>query len=1039
MNITELSVKRPTAVIVLVALLVGLGLLGYTSMGADLFPRANTPIMAIQTTYVGASAEEVEKDVIKPIEDAISGISGIDSIHSTAGEGYGYSVLQFSMSTDPNTAVIDVQKAVDGIADELPEDSSRPVIHKYDINDAPILTLSVAGSQSYEELYREADRIKQAIEKLPGVGNVIMRGAYEKELSVTLDKTALEFYGIDVSTVIAKLRAENLNIPAGQIEQAAGKKTVRLLGEFESLDEIRNLRIPLSSGGNVRMDDISDIQLQYPDPEDIVRLDRKPSIGLLVKKQSDANIVATANKVKSELEVLQKTLASGTKLVIAQDSTYFINSSLNETERNLVEGIITTAIVLYLFLRSWRSSLIVLVAIPTSLISTFFVMYVLNFTFNIVSLTALALCVGILVDDSIVVLENISRHIAMGKDHKTAAIDGRAEIGLAAVALTLSDVVVFAPIAFMTDLVGQFFRQFGLTVVFATLFSLFVSFTLTPMLASRIYKKNGGTGAASAEKKEKAGIFSRLFDTRIKPAYAGFLIWCLDNRWKIISIVTAGIVATAALIPLGIIDAEFLPKFDQNKLNISLSLTPGSSLEKTDIKTKLVEEHLQAMPEVKNFFTIVGADGNGAEAEININLVDRNSRKKRVSQLAMELRDWGQTIPGISFSVSEPSIVDQTSVAGVKPVILNITGTDTEVLKALSHKVEDIVRSVSGTVDIDNSIRASQPEIKVKIDRLAASEYGISIAGLASTLRTAIAGTDAGVFRESGDEYDIVVRFNKEQVKTPADIGAIKVTGQGGLPVALSQISEIYLSDSPQEVLRLDRQKVVTISSNLEGRALSEANNEILEKLKELPLPYGYQIKLSGDQENMVDSFDALIKALIASIILIYMILIVLYESYLTPLIRMLSLPCGIIGALLALAITGKTLNIISLIGIIMLDGLASKNGTLLIDYANTLMDRGMTLREALLESGTTRLRPILMTSLTTIIGMMPLALSMGEGSEIKSGMAVTLVGGMITSTVLTPILLPVVYTLMDDLKKYMNSKHRKKDIVGGGAANETI
>lgn len=1039
MNITELSVKRPTAVIVLVALFIGLGILGYTSIGADLFPRANTPIMAIQTTYMGASAEEVEKDVIKPIEDAISGISGIDSIHSTAGEGYGYCVLQFSMSTDPNTALIDVQKAVDGIVDELPEDSSRPVIHKYDINDAPILTLSVAGSQSYQELYREADRIKQAVEKLPGVGNVTMRGAYEKELSVILDKTALEFYGIDVSTIITKLRAENLNIPAGQIEQSSGKKTVRLLGEFDNINEIRDLRIPLSSGGNVRLGDISDIQLRYPDTEDIVRLDRKPSIGILVKKQSDANIVATADTVKLELEALRETLASGTQLVIAQDSTYFINSSLNETERNLIEGIITTAIVLYLFLRNWRSSLIVLVAIPTSLISTFFVMYVLGFTFNIVSLTGLALCVGILVDDSIVVLENISRHIAMGKDHKTAAIEGRAEIGLAAVALTLCDVVVFAPIAFMTDLVGQFFRQFGLTVVFATLFSLFVSFTLTPMLASRIYKKDDGGVSSSAEKSEKQGLFSRLFDTRIKPAYTRFLIWCLDNRLKTISIVTAGIIASAALIPLGIIDAEFLPKFDQNKLNIKLSLSPGSSLEKTDAKTKLVEEHLQAMPEVKNFFTIVGGDGSSDEAEININLVDRNSRSKRVSQLAMELRDWGQTIPGISFSVSEPGIVDQTSISGVKPVILNITGTDTEVLKALSHKVEDIVRSVQGTVDIDNSIRASQPEIKVKIDRLAASEYGISIAGLASTLRTAITGTDAGVFRESGDEYEIVVSFDKEQVKTPADIGAIKVTGQGGRPVALSQISDIYLSDSPQEVLRLDRQKVVTISSNLEDRALSEANTEILEKLKELALPYGYQIKLSGDQENMVDSFDALIKALIASIILIYMILIVLYESYLTPLIRMLSLPCGIIGALLALAVTGKTLNIISLIGIIMLDGLASKNGTLLIDYAHTLMDRGMTLREALLESGTTRLRPILMTSLTTIIGMMPLAMSMSEGSEIKSGMAVTLVGGMVTSTILTPILLPVVYTFMDDWKNHIKSKGRKKTIVGGGAANETI
>lgn len=1039
MNITELSVKRPTAIIVLVALFIGLGIMGYMSIGADLFPSANTPIMAVQTTYAGASAEEIEKDIVKPIEDAVSGISGIDTVRSTAGEGYCYTILQFTMSTDANTAVIDVQKAVDGIIDKLPKDASRPVIHKYNINDEPILILSVAGSQAYEELYNEADRVKQAVEKLPGVGNVTLSGAYEKELSIKLDKTALEYYGIDVSTVISKLEAENMNIPAGQIKQAARDKTVRVMGEFQDINEVRDLRIPLSTGGTVRLDDISDIGLQYPDAEDMVRLNGKTSIGILIRKQSDANIVETANMVKKELDKLKGTLAPGTNLVIAQDSTYFINSSLRETKRNLVEGVITTAIVLFLFLRKWRSSLIVLIAIPTSLVSTFFAMYVLKFTFNIVSLTALALCVGILVDDSIVVLENIHRHIHMGKDYKRAAIDGRMEIGLAAVAITLCDVVVFAPIAFMTDLVGQFFRQFGLTVVFATLFSLFISFTLTPMLASRMYKKSGNIGKSEEAQSENPGKFSKFFDKYAKQAYRSFLVWSLNNRWKIVSVVVAGVLLSASLIPLGFIGAEFLPKFDQSKLNVSLSLTPGSSLQQTDEKTKLIEQHLKSMPEVKEFFTTIGGDGNAATAAININLVDKGQRKKGVSQLAKELRDWGKGITGISFSVSEPSIVGQTSIDGAKPIILNITGADTEVLKDISKKVEGIVKSVPGVVDVDNSIRASQPEIKVKIDRLAAAEYGISIASLASTLRTAIAGTEAGVFRQNGDEYDITVRFDKEQVKTPGDIGSIKVTGMSGRQIALSQIADIYQSDSPQEVLRLDRQNVVTVSANMQGRTLGDINGEITEKLKALDLPYGYQIELGGDQKNMNTSFDSLIKALIASIVLIYMILVVLYESYLTPLIRMLSLPCGIIGALIALALTGKSLNLISLIGIIMLDGLASKNGTLLIDYTNTLMKRGLPLREALLEAGTTRLRPILMTSITMIMGMMPLALSLGEGSEIKSGMAVALIGGLVTSTLLSPVLLPVVYTLMDDLKNRIHRKRSKNTNIDGGAANETI
>ena len=486
MNITELSVRRPTAILMGVALILGLGVVGYVNLGADLFPAVNTPIISIHSEYAGAGAEEVDKEVIKPIEDAVSGINGIDTIRSTSGTGFGYTILQFTMSTDLNSAVIDVQKALDGIMDRLPKDATRPVIAKYDLNSQPILIVSVTGSGTPEELSDEADRIRDDLESLPGVGNASVVGSQKKELQITVDRTAMEYYGVSPETLLAVVKAQNLDIPAGDIRQKARVLSVRLVGEFSGIEDVRNLRVPTSGGGSVRLSELAQVTLDYPETNTAVRLNTHPTIGIFVRKQSDANVVTTANAVKAELAALGPTLPPGTSVTVASDATLYINSSLAETRLNLVESIITTSLVLFLFLRRWRSSLIVLVAIPVSLVGTFFAMWALHFTLNVVSLMALGLCIGILVDDSIVILENIDRHIALGELPRAAAVNGRREIALAAVAITLCDVVVFAPIAFMTDIVGQFFREFGLTVVCATLLSLLVSFTVTPMMASRM-------------------------------------------------------------------------------------------------------------------------------------------------------------------------------------------------------------------------------------------------------------------------------------------------------------------------------------------------------------------------------------------------------------------------------------------------------------------------------------------------------------------------------------------------------------------------
>lgn len=1038
MNVTELAIRRPTAIIMLVILLLGLGVIGYMNLGVDLLPSGNTPIISITTTYPGAGAQEIEKDVVKPIEDSVAGLSGLDRIRSYAGDGYCYTILQFKMSVDTNTAVIDVQKALEGVSGKLPEDASRPVMRKFDVNQDPVLIMSVSGTGSYEELYNEADRIKRSVEKLQGVGNVSLQGVMKKELDIKVDKSLLEYYGVSLNTILAVLQAENINIPAGKVKQDTRDQTVRVLGEFQNENEIKDLHIPLAGGSSLRLAELADVSLRYPDESQKVRLDNKASISISVQKQNDANIVETADIVKSEVDKIRPTLPQGFNLVIASDSTTFINSSLSETKRNLVEGIITTSIVLFLFLRRWRSSLIVLIAIPTSVVATFFMMYVLGFTFNIVSLLGLTVCIGILVDDSVVVLENIHRHIQLGEDPRTAAIRGRMEIGMAAVAITLCDVVVFAPVAFMKDMVGQFFRQFGLTVVSATLFSLFISFTLTPMLSYFMYRGQsaGKIMFPSGPKEGKTGRFNSFFEGTVKKSYRNFLIWALNNRWKIVAIVVAGMAASIMLIPLKVIETEFMPSFDQSKLLININLNPGANLKQADEKAKTVEAHLHEIPEVKDFLTTVGTDDSSNSASIIVRLTDKGKRSKSQNTLAKEIRTWGKTLTGVDFSVTEQNIVARTSIDGTKPVIINISGPNADTLGEVAKKAEDIVRSVNGVVDVDNTNSAGQSEISLKVNRLAAANYGISTYDMASALRTAIEGTKAGVFRKNGNDYDIVVQFEDGQIKTPYDVGSIRLTGRTGQQVTLNQIAYIYLSDSPKEILRLDRQQAVTISANMQGRVLGSINNEIREKLGKLQLPYGYEIKFGGDQENMSTSFDSLIKALAASILLVYMILVVLYESFLTPFIRMLSLPCGIIGAFAALALTGRSLNIMSLIGLIMLDGLASKNGTLLIDYTNTLMKKGLSLREALAEAGMTRLRPILMTSVTMIVGMCPILFSLGDGSEVKAGMAIVLIGGMITSTLLSPVLLPVVYTLMDDLKQRLDRRRNRGNVQGVGQEN---
>lgn len=1033
MKITEVSIKRPVAVTMIVLLFILLGIMGRMYLGADLFPKVNIPVVVISTLYPGAGAEEIEKDIIKPTEDAVSSISGVDKISSTASEGYASTVVMFKMSADTSSAVMDTQKAIDSLSNRLPKDASRPTLYKYEQDATPILVVTLSGEKPFEELYNEAETLKERIERVQGVGMVSIFGGREKEVEIKVDKAKLDFYGLSLSQITNRLQLENLNMPGGTINQAGQDKIVRVQGEFDNINDIKSLRIPLSTGSYIQLSDVAEISLEYPKVNDMSRANGTTAIGLSIQKQSDANIVETGKKAKNEINKLKNSF-KGTEVELVQDSTVFITSSLDETQKNLIEGVLTTAIVLFFFLRQWTSVFMVMIAIPTSLISTFFMMYMFGFTFNMLSLMGLALCVGILVDDSVVVLENIHRHLSMGKDSKTAALEGRSEIGMAAIAITLCDVVVFAPIAFMSGMVGQYFKQFGLTVVFATMFSLLVSFTLTPMMASRLFKKNGeGRKSKFVKATDNIGI-------TIKRGYQFLLLWALNNRYKVIGFILVLIIFAVSLIPLGVIGAEFMPGVDSGELEINMNLTPGSTIEKTDVKTKMVEEYVKTIPELKYFYTKIGGDSLPNKAYMYVKLIEKEKiqdkisnifslsknkqdklekRKRSQKQIVEDIRNWGnKNLSGVDFSVNEVGMADTGN--GNKPIVVQIKGSKTEVIKEIANKVEEIVKSTPGTTDIGNTLDSGQPEINVKVDRIAATSYGVSAYDISNVVRSSIEGAKAGVYRIDGEEYDIRIKLADNQVLDLNDVGELKVINNAGQLIPINQVAKVSLTESPTVIKRSEKQRMGTINANLQkGYIIGNVNTEIQKKIDALSIPDGYSVSMSGEQEDMVETFTALIQALILSVALVYMILVVLYESFLTPLVRILALPVGMVGALLMLALTGKSLNMFSMIGLIMLDGLAAKNGTLLIDYTNTLMRRGLSLREALFEAGSTRLRPIMMTSLAMIVGMLPTALSLGDGSEYKSGMAVVIIGGMITSTLFSPILLPVAYTLIDDFQNW--------------------
>ena len=1027
MGLTRAAVLRPLFITMIFLAIVVFGLVSYTRLGVNLLPSVNIPVVTVVTAYPGASPDSVESLVTVPLEDALSGLSNLDYISSSSVEGVSTVTLAFTEKANTDASAIDVERKVSSIRSTLPAESKEPTIIKVDLNAAPVLNLALSGPQTPAELSQLADdKIVPRLKTVDGVGSVTVVGGRSREIQVKVNPDRLQAYGLSILQVNAALGAENVNVPGGQISEPDKEYSVRLNALAVTPEQLGNIILAVTPAGNVRLSDVAEVQDTAIKRTLINRSNGNDSIGLLVTKQSAANTISVADGVKIQLARLQPELPSGTRLDTITDESVFTRGSLNGVQRELIQAILLVGAVLLIFLHAWRSTFIVLLAIPTALIGTFVMMNAAGLTLNIMSLLGLTLTIGALVDDSIVVLENIFRHMEMGEKPMDAAISGRSEIGLAAIAITMVDVVVFTPIAFLSGITGQFFRDFGLVVVSAVLLSLFISFTLTPMLASRWLR------LPKPNDRSPLAIFGREWErgySWIVARYSSLLGWSLRHRWPVVAVGVASFVAGISLVALGVVGSEFIPDSDQSEFTLLAEMPPGTPLDVTNRALMTVEQRLTQMPEVDRIFTSVGvADANRPQqsrfGRIVVKLVPIAQRKQSAQALATVARDQGNDVPALKLRSTTPSVAGPAGQA----VQIQIKGDAVLQLTDLADKVQKIVESVPGTRDVQSSWKEGQPEVVVQLDRARAADLGISAAQAASAMRTAIAGSVVTQYRpETGKAVDVRVLVGDDVVGRADQIRQLPVATSKGTLVQLGQVATVQEIVGSPQIDRRDRQRLITVAADLNGRPMGDVTNDVEKQLKQLTIPAGYAVQFGGMTQEQRDSFANLGQALALSVLLVYMVTVALYESLLTPFVVLLSLPLAAVGAIGALALSHNSLNIISLIGFIMLAGLVGKNAILLLDYTTTLRKRGMARDEALLEAGPVRLRPILMTATALIIALTPVAIGFTEGSEIRKPIAIPVIGGMITSTLLTLVFIPAVYTLLDDLQLLVQRRLRRK------------
>jgi len=1047
MTITEISIKRPTIVVVIFSVLGVLGLFSYNQLKYELLPKITPPYVSISIIYPGASPSEVETSVTKPVEEAVSGIEKIETITSTAAEGLSTTLIEFDQEKDVDIALQDVQRRVNEILETFPEDAKSPVISKFALDEVPVLRIGATAEMSDTRFYQFLlDEVKPELAKADGVGQVVLVGGDEREIRVNLDADKLRAYKLSMLEVSEILKASNMDFPTGKIDDQDGQYVVRIAGKLSSIKAMRNLVISRDEQGNeIKLADIAEVQDGRKETTTLTRVNGQSAVGILVQKQSGANGVEVSREVRQKLSRLEDANQDiKLNFDIAQDASLFTIDAAEAVKFDLSLAVVMVALVMFLFLHSIRNSLIVMVAIPASLISTFIAMYALGYTLNLMTLLALSLVVGILVDDSIVVLENIYRHLEMGEDRRTAALRGRNEIGFTALSITMVDVVVFFPLSLATGLVGNIMREFAIVMVVSTLLSLFVSFTVTPVLASRFSKVERLT------EKTLLGKIALAFEAgyeKFSESYISLLKWGLGNRWKVGVITTLLFVSSVFLLGGGFVGAEFMSTADRGEFAVTVETDPGATLDETNRISQRVEQMISEIPEVEKLFVNVGASSEGIIgqssnniAQINVILVPKDARSRSTEIVSNEIRQKVQQIPGIKVWLNPIGIF---GTADETPIRIIVSGAKRSEVQKAAVALADSMRAISGTVDVRLSSEEGKPETRVEIDREKMAALGLTLAEVGATLRVAFSGDDDATFRDGDDEYDIRVMLDEFDRSKIQNVKNITIKNRDGNLIELGQFADVYQTTGPTKLQRKDRNSSVVIMSQLIGRPLgavgTDIKNVVAKSYASGVLPKSVDITYDGDMKQQAESSNTLGLAFMAGILFVYLIMVALYDSYVWPFVVLFSIPLAIIGALYALALTAKTLTIFSILGVIMLVGLVGKNAILLVDFTNKLREDGLKTYDALIESGRERLRPILMTTLTMVVGMMPIALSHSSGSEWKSGLAWALVGGLSSSMFLTLILIPVVYIWFDKVKNWTAnfiSRFKDDDLLESASLN---
>ncbi len=1029
MFISDLSIKRPIFASVMMLALVTLGIFSYRRLAIDMFPDVEIPVLSIVTKYPGASPETVEREVSKRIEEVVNPISGVKHVISTSRESVSTVVVEFNLEVKINEASQEARAKVNTIRGDLPQGIEEPIIQKLDFSSIPIVSLAVRSEiLSPKDLTTLVEKkVKRRFENISGVGKVDLVGQSKREVNVNIDPTRLEALGMGVDEVIAGLQSENVNTPLGRLNRNGSEYPLRISGKPEVVDRFKTMVIGQRSGRPIVLSEVAEIKDGIEEQRSLAFVNGVQAVSLDILKQSGANTVGAVELVKKEIARLQPELPPGTRIEIVRDGSIMIRDSVRDVQETLILGGILTIFIVFLFLNSWRSTVITGLTLPISVISSFIIMNFLGMTLNVLTLMALSLAIGLLIDDAIVVRENIVRHLEHGQDHFEAARQGTSEIGLAVLATTFSIVAVFVPVAFMKGIIGRFFFQFGITVAFAVLISLFVSFTLDPMLSSRWYDPD-------IERKGKRHIVARILDRfnnwfdRTANQYRIVIAWTLNHRKTVLLIAVLSLVA-GLVIFTSFLQTEFFTAYDAGEFQINFTTAPDASVDETRGRLHAVLASVKGIPEVKHTYATIGAGDQGTvrDAMVYVKLVDRNERKRDQKTIQEDARDRLQKIPGILPFITEAGRMDNR-----KPLLVNVRGDDISLLKKYAAQLKERMYLIPGIVDIEVTLEQDIPEFRLVVDRERAVDAGVTTGHIVRTVGALVGGQAVTTYEdEDGDAVNVRVRLPNSLRQDLSQVERLRLAVQkpGNSPalIPLGELVSYSMQPTPSEIDRQDLARQVVISANLDGLPLGTAMEKVGKAASQIKMAPGYRVVFSGEAEEMAESFGYMAEALILAIILVYLILAAQFESFIDPLSIMLSLPLSLIGMATMLWLTGDTISIMSLIGLIMLMGLVTKNAILLVDFTKVLRSRGMDRTEALITAGRTRLRPIMMTTLAMIFGMLPLALALGAGAEMRAPMARAVVGGLITSTFLTLLVVPVMYSVLDDFGEWIHRRWKGK------------